>query len=199
MTHTISSFKGGFNGGTRANRFLVTIPFPTTTTTTGGTTTTTTPPSDFTFHCVSAILPASELGVIKVPYRGRMAYYAGDRDYKPWTVTILDDSGNKNYWIQFQKWANLLNNHATNTTANAAYPIGGADPLLKDLTFTQLHSPATSGTGVAAGFDNLKKITLHHAWPSEIGEITLDMAEGGSLISYSVTFVYNYLNINNHS
>lgn len=198
MTHTISSFKGGFNGGTRANRFLVNIPFPSTATPPGGTPPPT-PVSDFTFHCVAATLPASELGVIKVPYRGRMAYYAGDRDYKPWTVTILDDSGNRNYWLEFQKWANKLNSHELNTTANPAYPSGGANPLLQDLTFTQLHSPATSGSGVAAGFEDLKKITLHHAWPSEIGEITLDMAEGGSLISYSVTFVYNYLKINSHS
>jgi hypothetical protein len=32
------------------------------------------------YHIIAAKLPSAELGTIKVPYRGRIAYYAGDRD-----------------------------------------------------------------------------------------------------------------------
>jgi len=193
MAQSISDFKAGFNGGTRANRFRVKINWPSIV----GSGTTTTPPTlNLDYHVISAKLPSAELGTIKVPYRGRIAYYAGDREYKPWTVTILDDTGaGTDSWKHFHRWADALGSHDDNTVNDPTFsysPLGTSE-YLKDLVFTQLHAPIQPGVG----FSDLKKITLHHAWPSEIGEISLDMGEGGGLVSFSVTFMYDYYSITN--
>jgi hypothetical protein len=40
----------------------------------------------------AANLPASTVGVIEVPFRGRTLKIAGDRTFEPWTVTVMNDS-----------------------------------------------------------------------------------------------------------
>ena len=40
----------------------------------------------------AAEIPASNLGNIPVPYRGRVLPVAGDRTFDPWTVTIINDT-----------------------------------------------------------------------------------------------------------
>lgn len=40
----------------------------------------------------AANLPASTVGVIEVPFRGRTLKIAGDRTYEPWTVTVMNDA-----------------------------------------------------------------------------------------------------------
>lgn len=40
----------------------------------------------------AANIPASTVGVVEVPYRGRTLKIAGDRTFEPWTVTILNDA-----------------------------------------------------------------------------------------------------------
>ena len=190
MAQTISDFKDGFNGGTRANRFKVQINFPNLVNLDSE--------HSLQYHAVAAKLPSAELGTIKVPYRGRLAYYAGDRDYKPWTVTIIDDQGTNASWKAFHEWSDYLSSHDENLVVDPSFSAGGAaGNWLREITFTQLHSPETNET-TEPGFQPLKVITLNHAWPSEVGEISLDMGEGGSLVSYNVTFVYDYYDITNY-
>lgn len=189
MSNTISDFKSGFNGGTRANRFSVDITWPT------GLSTTL--PATTTYHIVAAKLPEAELGSISIPYRGRVAHYAGDRDYRPWSITVLDDINpgtgtNKNAsWLAFQSWSNLLSSHINNKPKDQTYAEGNT---LKTLTFNQLRDPSfgTSGSPTSGYY---RKINLFHAWPSEVGQIGLDMGEGGSLVAFTVTFSYDYYNI----
>lgn len=40
----------------------------------------------------AANLPASTVGVIEVPFRGRTLKIAGDRTFEPWTVTVMNDA-----------------------------------------------------------------------------------------------------------
>ena len=40
----------------------------------------------------AANLPASTVGVIEVPFRGRTLQIAGDRTFEPWTVTVMNDA-----------------------------------------------------------------------------------------------------------
>jgi hypothetical protein len=181
-TQTISDFKDGFKGGTRANRFNVNITWPTTIT----------KPNTVIYHATAAKLPEAELGSISIPYRGRVAHYAGDRDYKPWTVTFIDDTGINASWLAFQQWANLLSSHVTNSVLNPTYPAG---TNLCDITFNQLHNPTSGGSATDTGHTPIRTIILKHAWPSEVGQIGLDMGEGGSLVSFSVTFTYDYYQI----
>jgi hypothetical protein len=187
MSQTISDFKNGFNGGTRANRFSIKFNWPDAVDATG---------VDLTYHAVAAKLPEGELGSISIPYRGRVAHFAGDRDYKPWTVTIIDDTGNNESWSRFHKWSNLLNSHATNKSLDPTFAANGnGAKLLKTIEVYQLsHSLGNSNTNTAE-HGVLRKITLNHAWPSEVGQIGFDMGEGGSLVSFTVTFSYDYYDL----
>ena len=45
------------------------------------------------FTVRAANLPASQVGVIEVPFRGRVLKIAGDRTFEPWTITVQNDSG----------------------------------------------------------------------------------------------------------
>ena len=181
---TISEFKDGFKGGTRANRFNVDINWPANVTS---------QPTTSIYHATATKLPEAELGSISIPYRGRVAHYAGDRDYKPWTVTFIDDTGNNESWTAFHQWADLLSSHTTNTVADSTYAAG---INLCDITFNQLSDPSGGG-GTDTGHSIFRTITLKNAWPSEVGQIGLDMGEGGSLVSFSVTFTYDYYEIIN--
>jgi hypothetical protein len=181
--NTISDFKDGFKGGTRANRFNVIIDWP------AGIDNA---PATSVYHATAAKLPEAELGSISIPYRGRVAHYAGDRDYKPWTVTFIDDTGTNASWLAFQQWADLLSSHTKNTVDDTTYENG---TNLKEITFNQLRDPSSGGGATTTGHTNLRTINLKHAWPSEVGQIGLDMGEGGSLVSFSVTFVYDYYDI----
>lgn len=187
MSNTITDFKNGFNGGSRANRFSVDIQFPS-----FGENSTLNVPTTFHYHAVAAKLPEAELGSISIPYRGRVAHFAGDRDYKPWTVTILDDTGIKASWRAFHAWSNLLSAHTNNKTKDSTYK---NDILLKTVKFNQLRDPAIGSDNGVVSSTHTRTITLYHAWPSEIGQIGLDMGEGGSLVTFSVTFSYDYYTI----
>ena len=185
MSNTITDFKNGFNGGSRANRFSVNIVFPDDVNEADI-------PTTLQYHAVAAKLPEAELGSISIPYRGRVAHFAGDRDYKPWTVTIIDDTGNNKSWKAFHAWSNLLSAHTNNKTKDPTYT---NDILLKTVTFNQLRDPTLGSNGVVTSSANTRSVTLYHAWPSEIGQIGLDMGEGGSLVTFSVTFSYDYYKI----
>jgi hypothetical protein len=183
MSQTISDFKNGFNGGTRANRFSIKFNWPAAVQAGD---------VNLTYHAVAAKLPEGELGSISIPYRGRVAHFAGDRDYKPWTVTIIDDTGNNESWSLFHKWSNLLNSHATNKSLDPTFAANGSNLLLKTIEVNQLSHSTGNNNDYTAGHDVLRKITLNHAWPSEVGQIGFDMGEGGSLVSFTVTFSYDY-------
>ena len=188
MTNTISAFKDGFNGGTRANRFSVDINWPSQLNTTV--------PDNTLYHVVAAKLPEAELGSISIPYRGRVAHYAGDRDYKPWTVTVLDDTGTNASWLAFHSWSNLLSSHINNVPDDQTYKASGTNPLLKILTFKQLRDPSLgSSSTTGSSSSQSRQVNLYHAWPSEVGQIGFDMGEGGSLVAFTVTFTYDYYKI----
>lgn len=187
MANTISDFKSGFNGGTRANRFSVDFTWPTDIPATVF-------PKNTSYHAIAAKLPESELGSISIPYRGRVAHFAGDRDYKPWNVTFLDDTGDNAAWHAFQSWSNILSSHINNIPKDQTY---AKDDTLATIKFTQLRDPTQStSNGIPSITSNKSKtVTLYHAWPSEVGQIGFDMGEGGSLITYTVTFTYDYYTI----
>ena len=91
-TRTLSQFKAKLAGGAaRANLFEVSIPtFPSSIQGAWG-------PGDdaengiFKFLCKSATLPASNVGSIDIPFRGRILKVAGDRTFDDWTVSVIND------------------------------------------------------------------------------------------------------------
>ena len=66
------------------------------------------------FMCRATQLPASDLGTINLPFRGRQLKLAGDRIFQAWTVQVLNDTGFQTR-DAMEKWMNGINAHTANT------------------------------------------------------------------------------------
>jgi hypothetical protein len=83
-------------GGARPNMFKATVNFPGFA---GGEVELT------SFLIKAAALPASTIGAINVPFRGRQVIIAGDRTFEPWTITVINDTDFK-VRNAFERWMN---------------------------------------------------------------------------------------------
>ena len=167
---TINDFKANLiGGGARANQFRVTI----------------TPPSGIaigldvrrtSFLCTASQLPASTLGEIAVPFRGRNIYVSGDRPApETWTTTFYNDT---DFMIRnaMERWQNGINDYANNTgvTAPADYQT--------DLFVEQLDRDETV----------LKTYVFKSAYPLTVGTIELSSASAGELETFDCTWRYQH-------
>jgi hypothetical protein len=113
----ITDFKSKLSGGgARANLFEVVLSFPDSA------------PTDSNvldksrFLIKTAALPASTIGPVTVPFRGRILKIAGDRTFESWTVTVINDT---DFAIRsaLENWINSINrvSDATGATDPALY------------------------------------------------------------------------------
>ena len=163
----VDDFKSKLRGGgARPNLFKATINFPGYANGDAELT---------SFLCETAQLPASTLGQIIVPFRGRQLKMAGDRTFDVWTVTIINDT---DFAIRnaMERWMNGMNAHSANTglTTPVAYE---ADLLVEQLD--------RSG-------DTLKKYTFRGAYPQDMSAIDLNYATNDEIERFTVTFAYQY-------
>ena len=105
ITSNVSSFLQVVKQGVRPNMFQVDISFP------GSVDADQTLVS---YMCKSAVLPASNIGVIEVPFRGRTVKIAGDRTFDNWSATFINDKEMKSR-AYFEQWLNQINTHKENT------------------------------------------------------------------------------------
>ena len=105
ITDFRSRLKGG---GTRANLFEVQMSFPTYLSVSDENETI----NDIPFLVKAAEIPASNIGNIPVPFRGRILPIAGDRTFDPWTVTIINYT---NFRLRdvMEKWSDSINDLQT--------------------------------------------------------------------------------------
>ncbi len=171
--NSIVSFKQGFNGGTRANRFVVQPQWPNSLNV---------PNSESTFKMVSASLPVAQVNPISIPYRGRLINFAGDRQYTPWSVGIYDDNNPNGLWKGLQKWTELMDGHYTHKVIN------------NDFAYQQLQTTWVIRQLDLNGANTIRKITLYKCWPSMIEEIPLNMGEG-SFVTFSAVLTFDYAKI----
>ena len=161
MPHTISDFAAQFQGGVRANLFRVSI----------------TGPEDFSnieFLCKGAGIPASTIGVIAVPYRGRQLQVPGDRTFEPWTVTILNDPSWR-YRAAFEKWSDKITGNSANISA--------------------LRGNAVYGTGTVLHLDRSERVIRRYVmtdiFPSSVSTIELTSDANDAVEEYTVEFQVN--------
>jgi|TARA_B100000925_G_scaffold147852_1_gene110896 hypothetical protein len=126
------------------------------------------------FLCEAAQLPASTVGTIIVPFRGRQLKIAGDRSFAEWTVTIINDV---NFKLRnaFETWMNAIANHAD---------IGGTqNPELyfADLQVSQFDRNETVK----------KTYTFKDCWPADVSAIDLSYA-AEDIERFTVTWNYQY-------
>lgn len=103
---SVDDFKAKLKGGgARPNLFRATINFPAYAQ--GDVEIT-------SFLCEAAQLPGSVMGVIEMPFRGRILKIAGDRTFDVWTPTIINDTDFK-IRNSMERWMNGMNAHSSNT------------------------------------------------------------------------------------
>lgn len=175
---TLDKFKSKLTGGgARANLFECIIPVPTFASPDGA--------SDLSdkmrMLVKTAALPASNIGTIPVPFRGRVLNVAGDRTFESWTITVINDT---DFAIRrmFEKWMNGINKHE-NTS-------GYVNPFdyQRDLLVHQLGRAPYKATGSSGNVPILRTYKMYGCFPSSIGSIPLSYDDTDSIEQYDVTF-----------
>jgi len=139
MARGLMDFKTALiKGGARPNLFSINLNFPSLTTIENGVSTQQELTGQASFLVKSAQLPAYNMGVIEVPFRGRMLKVAGDRTFEPWTVTVVND-GDFKLRKAFEAWNKGIN-ALTENVSQLAYTAAGGTGLAycQDFTITQL-------------------------------------------------------------
>ena len=132
------------------------------------------------FLVKAAEIPASNIGNIPVPFRGRVLPVAGDRTFDPWTVTII----NNDFKIRdsMERWSNFINDMVL---AN-----GSVDPesYQKSALVKQLSRDSASGDKP----DILRQYNFIGIYPNVISNIPLDYGATDQIEEFQVTFNYLY-------
>tara|TARA_Y100000361_G_scaffold69963_1_gene61724 strand:- start:985 stop:1575 length:591 start_codon:yes stop_codon:yes gene_type:complete len=137
------------------------------------------------FLCKAAALPASNLGVIDVPFRGRVVKVAGDRTFDTWSVTIINDT---NFRLRnlFEGWLQKINAHEENI-AELVNPDSAADGYTKDLVVHQL---GRSGEEKADNY--VKSYKLWGCFPTQVSQIDLAYDSNDQIEEFTVEFQVQY-------
>jgi hypothetical protein len=114
-SRTLEDFKARLIGGAaRPNLFECELAFPTFALSSTNNNTGTNQTNNITelsrFMIKAANLPASTVGVIEVPFRGRNLKIAGDRTFDVWTITVINDV-DFGLRTTFERWMNAINKH----------------------------------------------------------------------------------------
>jgi hypothetical protein len=174
-TRTINDFRAKLTGGgARPNLFQVEVEFPDFALGEGASGA----KEDLQFMCKAANLPASNINVIDIPFRGRNLKIAGDRTFDVWTITVINDV-KFNIRNAFEKWMNAINQHDTG--------VGIISPTeyQKDARVLQLGRGVDGGGSGSippdsAKFPVLKMYKFHGIFPTNVSaiELSYDQADG---------------------
>ena len=162
-SNSIHDFSSKFRGGVRANLFNCRV----------------TPPNRsgveemFQFHCKGTSMPASTIGNIDVPYKGRQLKVPGDRTFADWTVTVFNDS---DMYIRgvFEEWMAKMQDHWENK-ADHMNPYGKA-------SVTQLRRDGS----------DIRTYNITSLYPTEVAAIDVAWDSNDAVEEYSVTFAVNH-------
>jgi hypothetical protein len=127
----------------------------------------------FSFMCKAAQIPGSTIGVVEVPFRGRMFKIAGDRTFEPWTTTILADTSDAVRDL-LEQWSDHING-----VVNSDSTLGN-NPL-DYMSSADVHKLSRNGEIL----DSYKLIGI---WPQEIAAIDAGYDNTDTIGEYSVTF-----------
>ena len=166
----VDQFKAAMvGGGARANQFFVSLTFPSYVNLGGAAT------AQAAFLVSATTLPGSVIGNTAVQYRGRQVNFAGERTFAPWSITVLNDVS-FNIRNSLEKWMAGMNGLVNNSgrTNPADYQV--------NLGVTQLDR----------NNNPLKIYTLHSAFPTDLGDITVSYGDNDTIETYTCTFQFQH-------
>ena len=140
------------------------------------------------FTVRAANLPSSQVGVIEVPFRGRVLKIAGDRTFEPWTITVQNDSG---FVLRnaFELWASSIQAYNENFTSAAG--LGDSDDAtgyFADMVVHQLARDVKDGDAPKI----LKSYKFYNVFPSNIAAIDLDFGNNDAIEEFTVELQTQY-------
>ena len=140
------------------------------------------------FTIRAAKLPASQIGVIEVPFRGRVLKIAGDRTFEPWTITVQNDS---KFLIRsaFEKWAQAIQAYDENfTSASGLHSPDDKTGYFADMEVHQLsRDDQESGAHKV-----IKSYKFYNVFPSSIAAIDLDFGNNDAIEEFTVELQTQY-------
>ena len=167
-------------GGARANLFEVGITFP------DGLGIDERLVSDkIPFLVKAAEIPASNLGNIPVPYRGRVLPVAGDRTFDPWTVTVINDT---DFLIRdaMEQWSNSINDLQTAQ--------GTINPEVYQRS-AQVKQLSREGSAPGDAEKTLRIYNFEGIYPNTVSSIPLDFGATDQIEEFQVTFNYLFYEV----
>jgi hypothetical protein len=177
MAFNINEFRGKLQrGGARNNLFEVLIPAPANIVTGLNV-------EQLSFMCKASSLPASRIGQIAAPYFGRTVNLGGDREFDPWSITIINDE-TFDLRNAMELWQSSI---ASYETADDAQRINGAS--------ANPNSYVSSGFVKQYGKDGtvVKEVKLINIFPTEIGAIELAWDSNNQIEEFEVIFALDYI------
>ncbi len=133
------------------------------------------------YLCKSAALPATNVGTVELPFRGRVVKVPGDRTYETWTATFYNDDAFK-LRSAYEKWISLTNGVDANL----------AEADIAD-TFRNIYvSQLDKFSGGANKLKTIRTYELVGAWPVSVGQIAVAYDNNDSYEEFDVEFAYQY-------
>lgn len=120
-------------------------------------------------------LPESTVSTAPVMYRGRQIPFAGERQFAPWSVSIMNDTS---FVIRnaLETWQQGINQNETNRGRTVANQYQ-CNAIVQQLDRNDMV---------------LKQYQMIDIWPSEIGNIPLNYSQNDVIEEFPVTFQYSY-------
>lgn len=172
MTASISDFLANVpGGGYRPNRYNVVLTFP------DGVANAIQASTKIGFTCKTAALPSSTMGIVELPYMGRMAKVPGDKVWDDWTVSIILDTDFISRGV-FESWHDLILGFSSNVASN-----GFANPS-NAFAAAQVHA-------LDRYDQQVQTYEIEGMWPTNVGEIALGYDSNDQVAEMSVTFAIN--------
>lgn len=158
------------------------------------------------FLVKSAQIPAFNIGVIEVPFKGRMLKIAGDRTFDPWTVNVIND-GDFSLRQKFEMWSRDINALTENVSALGYTSKKTSIAYCKDMYVYQYsrdsiipeRNPQNINANTTAK-DNeefIRGYKFFDAWPSSISSIDLNYESNNQIEEFTVEFQYQYFEVLN--
>ena len=180
---SIVDFKSRMTGGgARSNLFEVTIEYPPEM---GLDTSSDGAKATGEFLIKAAEIPASNLGNIPVPFRGRVLPVAGDRTFDPWTVTVINDEF---FTVRdaMEKWSNFINDLQTSQ--------GEVNPEIYQ-TSAFVKQLSRNGGNNPGDIDVLREYRFEGIYPNVVSSIPLDYGATDQIEEFQVTFNYLFYSV----
>ena len=177
MAFTIDTFRTTAlsKGGARANLFDVTIAGV------AATTHLATGVAEFKFACKASAIPAMAVGVVEVPYFGRVVKVPGNKTFDNWSVTIINDEG---FLVRngMEKWVASMGTHIGNVQSAASSKLDSG--LYGNATVAQYGKTGETSILAVYNFVNI--------FPVSVSEIALGWDANDAIEEYTVEFAYDY-------